>query len=456
MTPRMHCVFLAAGIEFEDESGYNGSQRRRRVRRPTRGETMRRFDKLKDQRWFAYTLAGCVTVVVYIVLSHISVLHRGVNTVVSYLGPLIGGCVIAYIMNTLAKAYQRLFFRKVKKEKTGWRLSILLTVITVLAFLILMTAIVVPQLATSIYKLARNLNTYVETLQGWLENWGLGHNALGRLLNIQQLADSSEALLEAVVKYLSENTGKIISASTEAGKGIFNFVIAFIMSVYLLLEKSNLKKGAHRLMNAVFARQKRHDFVIAVLRKCNIILNRYVVFNLVDSIIVGVANAIFMAICGMEYVGLISFLVAVANLVPTFGPLVGGICGAFILVLTRPLHALLFVGFTIILQFLDGYVLKPRLYGSSLGISGLLVLTAIIVGGRIAGLVGILLAVPAAAILDYLYADCFLPWLENRRRRRIDRENGQAEAPQPEDGTEPAAPEAETAGEPEPPAGTDA
>ena len=412
---------------------------------------MRRFDELKGQRWFAYTLAGCVTVILYLVLSHVSVLTHGVRTVFSYLGPLIGGCVIAYIMNTLAKLYQRLVFRKVKKEKTGWKLSILLTVITVIAFLILMTAIVVPQLVTSIYKLATNLNTYIETLQGWLENWGLGHNALGRLLNIQQLADSSEALLEAIVKYLSENTGKIISVSTIAGKSIFNFVIAFILSVYLLLEKSNLKKGAHRLMKAVFARQKQHDFLVAVIRKCNAILNRYVVFNLIDSIIVGVANAIFMAICGMEYVGLVSFMVAAANLVPTFGPLVGGVCGAFILVLIRPLHALLFIGFTIILQFLDGYVLKPRLYGSSLGISGLLVLTAIIVGGRIAGLVGILLAVPAAAILDYLYADCFLPWLEARRRRRIDREGGEGETSAPAENKETDITEKDGAGTPETP-----
>ena len=413
---------------------------------------MRRFDKLKGQRWFAYTIAGCITVALYLVLSHVGFLSRGIRTVLSYLGPLIGGCVIAFIMNSLAKIYQRLLFRKVKKEKTGWRLSILLTIITVLAFLVLMTAIVVPQLASSIYKLARNLNTYVATLQGWLENWGLGHNALGRLLNIQQLADSSEALLEAIVKYLSENTGKIISASTVSGKSIFNFVIAFIMSVYLLLEKKNLKAGMHRLMRAVFIREKRHDFVIAVIRKCNVILNRYVVFNLIDSIIVGVANAIFMAICGMEYIGLVSFLVAAANLVPTFGPLVGGICGAFILVLTRPLHALLFIGFTIILQFLDGYVLKPRLYGSSLGISGLLVLTAIIVGGRIAALVGILLAVPAAAILDYLYADCFLPWLEARRRRKIDREAGQEIPPVPGDEPEAADPETGTPGDAEPPA----
>ena len=378
---------------------------------------MKRFDELKRQRWFAYTIAGCITVVVYLVLSHFHALREGIRTVLWYLGPVIGGCVIAYVMNTLAKLYQRSLFRKTKKEKTGWKLSIFLTVITVLAFLLLMMAIVIPQLATSIYKLARNLNSYVATIQGWLEDIGLGSKVLGRIIDLQKLADSSGMLLETLIKYLSENTGKVISISTVAGKSIFNFVIAFILSVYLLIEKHNLKKGVHRLIDALRRQQRRREFMTAVIRKCNAILNRYVVYNLIDSIIVGVANAVFMAACGMEYVGLVSFLVAAANLVPTFGPLVGLLGGGFILLLTKPLHALLFVGFTIVLQFLDGYVLKPRLYGNSLGISGLLVLAAIIVGGRIAGIVGILVAVPAGAILDYLYKDCFLPWLESRRRK---------------------------------------
>ena len=102
--------------------------------------------------------------------------------------------------------------------------------ITVLAFLLLMMAIVIPQLATSIYKLARNLNTYVATIQGWLEDVGLGSKVLGRIIDLQKLADTSGMLLETLIKYLSENTGKIISISTVAGITIFNFVIAFILS----------------------------------------------------------------------------------------------------------------------------------------------------------------------------------------------------------------------------------
>ena len=133
--------------------------------------------------------------------------------------------------------------------------------------------------------------------------------------------------------------------------------------------------------------------------------------------IVGIANAVFMQLMGMQYVGLVSIVVAVMNLIPTFGPFVGGVIGGLVLLLVNPLHALIFLIFTLLLQTLDGYVIKPRLFGKSLGISGLMIIAAIVVGGKIMGVVGILLAVPLAAILDYLYTDYLLPALEKRRKQ---------------------------------------
>ena len=143
--------------------------------------------------------------------------------------------------------------------------------------------------------------------------------------------------------------------------------------------------------------------------------NSYIVYNLIDSLIIGTLNAIFMLILGMDYMGLISFIVALFNLIPTFGPLIGGAIGAFILLLVRPLHALIFLGFTVILQLFDGYVLKPKLFGDSLGVSGLWILVGVIVGGKMFGVVGILLSIPVVALIDFLYSNYLLPALERKR-----------------------------------------
>jgi predicted PurR-regulated permease PerM len=154
------------------------------------------------------------------------------------------------------------------------------------------------------------------------------------------------------------------------------------------------------------------------LNRCNKILIRYIGVDVVDGIVVGVVNFLFMIIMRMPYAALISVIVGITNLAPTFGPIVGAVIGAFILVLVNPWHALWFLIFTIILQTIDGYILKPRLFGESLGVSALMVLISIIIGGRLFGVIGILFAIPFAAIIDFVWKDYVIKKLEERKAKR--------------------------------------
>ena len=124
----------------------------------------------------------------------------------------------------------------------------------------------------------------------------------------------------------------------------------------------------------------------------------------------------------MQYPVLVSFIVGVTNLAPTFGPIVGGVLGTLILVFAKPLDALAFVIFTIILQLIDGYVVKPRLFGSSLGVPPVWILVTIIIGGNIFGVIGILLAIPFAAIMTYVYRDILEKKMEERRKKLVEKE----------------------------------
>ena len=124
-----------------------------------------------------------------------------------------------------------------------------------------------------------------------------------------------------------------------------------------------------------------------------------------------------MTIAGMPYVILTSVVVGVTNLAPTFGPIVGGVIGGFILVLVNPWYALWFIIFTIILQTCDGYVIKPKLFGGSLGVPAVWILVSIIVGGRMFGVWGVLLAIPFAAIFDYIFREII--WVRINRRKTL-------------------------------------
>jgi predicted PurR-regulated permease PerM len=189
--------------------------------------------------------------------------------------------------------------------------------------------------------------------------------------------------------------------------------------IYLLGGKRRLKDDGKRLLKASVS-ESRYEKIKDFFAKSHKIFNRYIAFNLLDSLIIGIVNAIFMTILGMPYVGLISFVVAVTNLIPTFGPVIGAGIGGFVLVLVKPWDARAFLIFTVVLHCIDAYLIKPKLFGDSLGVSGLWILIGVVIVGRMFGIVVILLAIPGVAILDMLYREYFMPWLEARRKQDSD------------------------------------
>ncbi len=366
---------------------------------------------IKQKPWYNNAVALCIAVILYVGLTNWSNVHGAISTFLHYFSPVILGIIIAYIVSPLSTLYGRSLFRWVKKEKVRIFLSNLLALITVVLFMVFLALMLIPQLIESVSTFAGNLDGYVAGLHSMLDSLGVS----ATVLDLDKFISSSETIIETITDFVKKNLSVILSTSVGVGKGALQFLIAFFLSIYLLADKARLKGGVKTLIKASFDNAKAEK-VIKVVRLCHSILKRYIVFNLLDSLIVGSANAIFMAIVGMPYVGLVSFVVAVINLLPTFGPVIGAAIGGFVLLMVNPWHALAFLIFTVVLQTIDGYILKPKLFGDSLGVSGLWILVGVVVGGRAFGVVGILLAIPGVAMLDFLYREYFLPWLETREK----------------------------------------
>ena len=158
--------------------------------------------------------------------------------------------------------------------------------------------------------------------------------------------------------------------------------------------------------------------MLDALEYVNRVFGGFVNGKIIDSIVIGVMTGLFCGIVDMPYAMLVSVIVGVTNMIPTFGPIIGGAIGGFILLLDNPLKALWFIIFTIVLQAVDGYILKPKMYGDTLGVPSVLVLVFILVGGKMFGIIGILLAIPAAAIISYCYENLTIPWLEKRKAKK--------------------------------------
>ena len=375
-------------------------------------------NKFRNKKWYNNAVAILIGVVGYVVLTHLGPIGEALSTFLGFFKPVIFGCVIAYLVNPLAELLQREVFRGVKRDALRWYLSIIVGMAAVLVLFMLLLVTLVPQLIESVGLLVRNMDSYAQSLQKIIADLNIGGIDIGNML--EGVLNSSEDLLMTGSQILSTSLKQIVSTSADIGKNLVSWLLALILSVYLLGAKKSLREGSKRLLRTpkIFAETMRF------LARCNDILVRYIVFSLIDAVIVGGATAVFMALTKMQYIGLIAVVCGVTNLIPSFGPIIGAVIGGFILLLVNPLHALMFLAFTAVLQTLDGYVIKPKLFGDSLGVSGLLILVAIIVFGNIFGIVGILLAIPLAAIIDFAYEDSILPYLEERRAR-LDKEEAE-------------------------------
>ncbi len=373
--------------------------------------------KWVKKKWVSYTIATCSAVVLYMILSNIDSISEGFSSFYSFLRPVVTGLIIAYVFNPVSKLFENHVFKKVKNEGTKWKLSVGFSILTILIAVVLLFVALIPQLVDSIVTFASNLGDYVDALQEILHEYE-DDSFLG--LDIGSIANIGDKILGNFSTNFTSNMGNLVNTSANIGKSFFDLVLAFILAIYLLLDKNRLKNGISNFLRLVM-KPERYDAAGDFIRRCNDIIIRYISFDIVDGIIVGIVNAVFMLIAGMPYAVLISVIVGVTNLAPTFGPIVGAVIGGFILVLVKPWYGLAFIIFTVILQTVDGYILKPKLFGESLGVSPLMILISIILGGRLFGVGGILLAIPFAAIIDFVYRDYCLKKLEEKRSKRYNK-----------------------------------
>lgn len=364
------------------------------------------------KKWGKLTVGICSGVLLYVFLTHLDVLFTGIGSFFSFLSPVIAGLVLAYVVNPLAEFIRRRIFKNNQKLSTWW-LCVAISLILIIVLLVILLVALIPQIVNSIGVLISNLDGYAGSINGALSqltDFAAKHN-----IDISQLTELGQNAIEKTIASITNSSGDVFSTVTGIGSKIMNGVIAFIISIYFLCDKERLLRGASHFFSLLLS-ENHYRETASFWGRCNRILIRYIIFDIIDGIIIGLSNAVFMTVARMPYVALISAVVGITNLAPTFGPIVGAVIGGFILVLVHPMQALAFLIFTIILQTIDGYVLKPRLFGGTLGIPGIWILICIIVLGRMTGVIGILLAIPVAAISDFVYHDYLLPKMAARRK----------------------------------------
>lgn len=372
---------------------------------------MKFHKNMLEKKWVAYTVATCSAVLLYFLLMHIPTIFLMLKTVYTYLLPVLLGVIFAMILNPIMMFFEATILKKIRNQVIRRGISVVLTMLVVALFLTLLLMALIPQLIESVSTFLNHWDTYEKSLDMMIK--GVAKQAKSFHLDISGFQEISDKVIAMITKYAQENMDSIVDTSYSVGVSIANFLIGLILAIYFLVDKERLKVSVKRLHKALFPRRIYQETYM-FFKRCYQILIRYVGGDLLDAFIIAIINFLFMAILGMPYPLLISFVVGMTNLCPTFGPIVGGLIGAFILVLVNPWYALWFLIFTLVLQTLDGYIIKPKLFGDTFGVPSVWILVMIIVGGRIFGFWGIMLAIPFTAMFAYIF-ETFIKNLIDKR-----------------------------------------
>ncbi len=380
---------------------------------------MKKWNDWKKESWFNMAFALCVAITFYMLISNIGMFGSFFSAVIALVKPLLYGLIIAYLLDPIARFYQAKIFKNAKKQTVARKLSVVLAVITFLVVLVLLVVAVIPPLIRSISSLVNQITEFASTLSnGYAITDALGIHIPNISAQSGSAGNDITSAVQTIFGFLSNYLEGIAGASASFGSGVANAAIAFILAIYYMMDKERLQKGAKKFFLMLF-KEKKYAGIRNLAKKADSILLNYIKGNLLEAFIVGATNGVLMAIFRMPYVLLVSVIVGVTNLAPTFGPIVGAALGALFLVLEDPVSALIFLIFTVVIQTVDGYILKPKMFGDSFGVSSLLILISIILGGRLLGVPGILLAIPFAAILQFMADGA---WKEYNYRKKLKEE----------------------------------
>lgn len=337
-----------------------------------------------------------------------------VRLILSQLTPLFAGLAIAFILSRPCAFFRRTLDRGLKGTPlTGLSLPLAVTLSYVLLIGVVAAifAFVIPQLTSSVGRFAANLSGYLAQVQVWINDITAWLHL--EELDLSQFGQTLREFVNSLFSALSTAVPQLLSLTSGLVSVAITMVLALVFSVYMLSGKDTLLGQCRRVLKA-YAPKKVYDVVLDVASLTADTFSRFVSGQITEACILGGLTFLGMLILRLDYALLIAVLIGVSALVPVVGAYVGAITSALLLVMVDPIDALIFLIFLVCLQQIEGNVIYPRVVGTSLGLPGMWVLTAVTVGGGLFDLAGVLLSVPVASILYAL--------LKRDVRKRLNRQ----------------------------------
>ncbi len=382
------------------------------INQPVFGRNRTSWLKQQFGKSVAIFLAAAACIFLYFLLLRVDQVSGIVGMFLSAARPIIYGLAIAYLLNPIVKNVDkrllpflnRRFPKFRKKEQLSRSVGIFTSLVFLLAVVVALLNMMIPELYRSIRDMLMNvpaqMNRFLEVFGEMNEETSTVGQILESIMtegtNFLQNWMRTE-LMPQINDLMSGLTVGVLNVLTE----IMNVLIGLIVSAYVLFSKEKFSMQCKKITYAVF-KPENANMILHLTIKSNEIFGGFIIGKIIDSAIIGVLCFIGLSILNMPYTMLVSVVVGVTNVIPFFGPYIGAIPSALLILLTDPRMGIYFIIFIIALQQFDGNVLGPKILGDTTGLSAFWVVFSILIAGGLFGVPGMILGVPTFAVIYYV------------------------------------------------------
>ena len=381
------------------------------VKRPQVGKEGPSKLRQEFSRGMTMFLVIMACVVLYFALLRLDSITNAVSMVIDVLKPILYGMVIAYLLNPIVKQVDRIlvprlekYMQKNRAKKCSRGIGVILSLVFLFALITALCNMLIPELVKSIRDLIITLPGQLNNVVDWFNHLQASDTAMGILMR-NALEEGTTTLQNWLRTDLMPQVNTIMSNLTVGVLNILNevlnFLIGLIVSVYLLFSKEQYSAQCKKMTYA-FLKTNHANMLLHLTKKSNEIFGGFIIGKIIDSAIIGVLCFIGLSLIKMPYTLLVSVIVGVTNVIPFFGPYIGAIPSAFLILLSDPKKGLYFIIFILVLQQIDGNVIGPKILGNSTGLSPFWVVFSILIGGGMFGFVGMIMGVPTFAVIYYI------------------------------------------------------
>lgn len=392
--------------------------------------------KMKIKQYFMRGLTSFLVIVAgiacYFAFLRLDDIAGLLGKIGNILKPIILGFVFAYLLNPLVtiiekqiiKTFEKKTKRKDKLQKISRSIGIAGALLLAFAIVILLLNMVIPELYRSIRDLIMSLPHQINNAIDFLESEKLNDTVFSGTVK-SVLENGAEAFQLWLKTDLLTQINQMMSIVTVGVFGflgtLFDIAVGVIVSVYVLNSKEKFTGQCKKITYALLSREHA-NLVLQVTRKSHEIFGGFVIGKIIDSIIIGILCFVGLSILDMPYTLLVSVIVGVTNVVPFFGPYIGAVPSAILILLSEPIKGIYFIIFILVLQQFDGNILGPKILGDSTGLSAFWVVFSILLGGGLFGFVGMIMGVPTFAVLYYLVSMFVEQKLERKKLPKASKE----------------------------------